>query len=118
MVHTHVTLEGNYMQILQKQFRQLAYLIMLLMGLGLLSSCAAPNPQKAAECSRLLAIASNDLMAAKAKGLSGTFELTKAAGLISAAKIQLQFNKYPNCIDKAIRARKFIRQAELEHSKH
>lgn len=105
------------MHILKKQSRTLVSLFIVLIGFGLLSSCAAPNPQKAAECSRLLAIASRELKAAQAKGLSGTFELTKAVGLMSAAKIQLQFNKYPNCIDKAIRARKFIQQAEANSKK-
>lgn len=86
----------------------------LLVGSGLVTSCAAPNPKKAAECSRLLSIATRELEAAKAKGLSGTVALTKATALISAAQIQLQFNKYPNCIDKAIRARRFIRMSATE----
>lgn len=106
------------MHILQKQTKRLVFLLIMLTGFGLLAACAAPNPQQAAECSRMLAIADHEFEAAQARGLNGTFELTKAAGLISAAKIQLQFNKYPNCIDKAIRARKFIRQAETKSKKH
>lgn len=106
------------MQSPHNPIKPLVYFLIVVLGTGLLSACAAPNPQKAAECSRLLAIASRDLEAAKAKGLSSTFELTKAAALISAAKIQEQFNKYPNCIDKAIRARKFIQQAEIKSTKH
>lgn len=102
------------MQSLHKHVKSLLYFLTIMVGFSLLSACAAPNPQKAAECSRLLAIAGHEFEAAKARGLSGTFELTKAAGLISAAKIQLQFNKYPNCINKAIRARKFIHQAEAQ----
>lgn len=106
------------MQLLRKHTRRLLYILTVMVGFSLLSACAAPNPGKAAECSRLLALAGHDFEAAKARGLSGTFELTKAAALISAAKIQLQFNKYPNCINKAIRAREFIHQAEVKGAKH
>jgi len=45
---------------------------------------------------------------AKAKGFDGTVEYTKAASLLGAAKIQFEFGKYPNCIDKVQRARAYI----------
>ena len=45
---------------------------------------------------------------AKAKGLGGTWEITKAATLLTGAKIQSEFGKYPNCVDKVRRARAFI----------
>ncbi|MEJ2359997.1 MAG: hypothetical protein P8Z75_01020 [Gammaproteobacteria bacterium] len=106
------------MQSLHKHVKSLLYFLTIMVGFSLLSACAAPNAQQAAECSRMLSIATHELEAAKARGFSSTVSLTKATALISAAKIQEQFNKYPNCIDKAVRARKFIRLAEQENKKH
>lgn len=105
------------MQSLRNRIKLLFCFIGILIGSGLISACAAPNPQKAAECSRLLSIATRELEAAKAKGFSSTVSLTKATALISAAKIQQQFDKYPNCINKAIRARKFIRLSASENKR-
>lgn len=45
---------------------------------------------------------------AKAKGLGGTWEITKAATLLTGARIQSGFGKYPNCVDKVRRARAYI----------
>lgn len=88
--------------------------VILVLGSLIVTGCAAPNPVLAAECGRLLSIASNELEAAKAKGLTSSVSLTKAAALISAAKIQQQFDKYPNCINKAERARQFIKISARE----
>lgn len=81
---------------------------------GVLAGCAAPNPRLAGECERMLSIAESHLAAAKARGFSSSINITKAAGLISGAKIQQQFNKYPNCINKAQRAIKFINLSKLK----
>ena len=62
----------------------------------------------AAECENGLKAASRELDLAKAKGLGGTVEITKAGTLLTGAKIQSEFGKYPNCIDKVRRARAFI----------
>jgi len=61
-----------------------------------------------AACESGLKQAFHELDLAKAKGLGGTWEITKAATLLSGAKIQSEFGKYPNCIDKVRRARAFI----------
>jgi hypothetical protein len=37
---------------------------------------------------------------------------TKAASLLSAASIQQEFGKYPNCVDKVRRARYYIEQSQ------
>lgn len=79
-----------------------------------LAGCAAPNPQLAAQCEYKLKVAEQMLSDAKAKGLSDAAEITKATALISAAHIQLQFNKYPNCINKAERAMQFIRATKAK----
>jgi hypothetical protein len=81
---------------------------------GIITGCAAPNPKQSAACERLLSIAEKELDAAKAKGLSSSVSITKAVALISAARIQQQFDKYPNCINKAERARKFIKASASE----
>ena len=81
---------------------------------GALAGCAAPNLKLAGECERMLSIAESRLAAAKAKGFSSGVSITKATALISAARIQQQFDKYPNCIDKAKRAIEFINLSKLK----
>lgn len=53
-----------------------------------------------------------ELDIAKVNGLGGTVEYSKAATLLTGAKIQQQFHKYPNCVDKTTRARNFIRESK------
>ena len=82
-----------------------------------LSACAgAPlHPNQARECAAGLSMAYAELDRARANGFDGTVEWTKAAGLLTAAKIQQQFGKYPNCIDKVRRARYYIHRAQAPH---
>lgn len=79
-----------------------------------LSGCAGPpeNASVAHQCERGLQVAYNELDFAKAEGFDGTVDWTKAASLLSAAKIQEEFGKYPGCIDKVRRARYYIRQSQ------
>jgi len=73
------------------------------------AGCAGnPNSSLAAQCEDGLKVAYRELDFAKANGFDGTVEYSKAAGLLTAAKVQQQFGKYPNCIDKVRRARAFI----------
>ncbi|AOU97236.1 hypothetical protein BI364_03800 [Acidihalobacter yilgarnensis] len=83
----------------------------------LLSACAgAPLHQNQAnECSDGLRTAYSELEQARAHGFDGSVEWTKAAGLLTAAKVQQQFGKYPNCINKVRRARYYIHQAQMPH---
>ena len=60
------------------------------------------------QCTETLAAAEADLDKAKADGLSDAVSISKAAGLIAAAAVQKQFEKYEGCVDKAQRARAFI----------
>lgn len=82
-----------------------------------LNACAgAPlRPNQARECASGLSTAYAELDRARAHGFDGTVDWTKAAGLLTAAKIQQQFGKYPNCIDKVRRARFYIHQAQAPH---
>jgi len=85
-------------------------------GLTLLAAftagCAGdPNSSQAAQCDDGLRVAYKELDYAKANGFDGTVEVTKAASLLGAAKIQQEFGKYPNCIDKVHRARAYLAQS-------
>lgn len=75
-----------------------------------IAGCAGnPASSLAQQCHDGLAVANQELDYAKTKGLDGTVEYAKAASLLGAAKIQSEFGKYPNCIDKVRRARAYIR---------
>lgn len=85
--------------------------------IGIAGSVAAcPGPPRdtdlAQQCRSGLKVAYEELDFAKAKGFSGTVALTKAASLLSAASIQQEFGKYPNCVDKVGRARYYIEQSQ------
>jgi hypothetical protein len=62
----------------------------------------------AKQCEDGLRAANKELDFAKAKGLGGTVEFSKAASLLAGAKIQSEFHKWPNCVDKVRRARRFL----------
>ena len=78
-----------------------------------LSGCAgAPkNPELASQCDKGLTSAYEELDYAKTKGFDGSVNWTKAASLLSAAKVQQQFGKYTNCLDKVKRARYYIKES-------
>lgn len=61
-----------------------------------------------AACENGLKRASHELDVARSKGLGGTWEIAKAATLLTGARIQSEFGKYPNCVDKVRRARAFL----------
>jgi len=83
----------------------------------LASGCASnPDSSLAEQCHSGLNAAYSELDYAKTVGLDGTVEYTKAASLLGAAKIQYEFGKYPNCIDKVNRARAFIRRSKADGS--
>jgi len=81
--------------------------------LGMLIAGCAGNapPGQVNACKNGLSQAYSEFERAKADGFGGAVAMTKAGSLLSAAKIQQQFEKYPNCIDKVKRARHYIRQA-------
>ncbi|MFC1602588.1 hypothetical protein ACFL3U_03360 [Pseudomonadota bacterium] len=75
--------------------------------------CAGnPNSSLAKQCDNGLTIAYEELDYAKTQGVSGTVEYTKAASLLTAAKVQSEFGKYPNCIEKVSRARAYIKKSQ------
>ncbi len=75
-------------------------------------ACAGnPGSALAEQCSNGLSTAYDELSTAKASGFNETTEWAKAASLLTAAKVQYEFEKYPNCIDKVNRARVYISRA-------
>ena len=75
-----------------------------------LAACAGDRADRGLgpSCASGLSAATKELKAAKAAGFSDSLEWTKAASLISAAKVQEQFGEYQNCVQKTRNARRFI----------
>ena len=71
-----------------------------------------PSSAVAQQCSDGLSQAYNELDISKADGFDGTVNYTKAASLLTAAKVQEEFGHYPNCIEKVMRARAFIAKSK------
>ena len=80
----------------------------------LLCACAGPptNPDLARQCEQGLSAAYTEMDYAKTTGFDGSVDWTKAASLLSAARIQKEFGKYPNCVNKVARARYYIQQSQ------
>lgn len=89
--------------------------IATIMGIAV-SIAACPGPPRdidlVQKCETGLDVAYDELDFAKANGFSGTVAWTQAASLLSAASIQKEFGKYPNCVDKVRRARYYIAQSQ------
>lgn len=76
-----------------------------------IGACAGnPGSPLAQRCSGGLAAAQSELNTARVNGFGSTVNWSKAASLLSAAKVQYQFEHYPNCIDKVQRARAYLRR--------
>ena len=96
----------------------LATLLRLVLIIGIVAVAAgcsgAPKDlELARQCSDGLDTAYKELDFAKAKGFGGTVDWTKAASLLSAASVQKEFAKYPNCVDKVRRARYYIEKSQI-----
>jgi hypothetical protein len=94
---------------------QRAVIVAAMLGvLGAIGACQGPPKDSAlaSQCESGLKVAYEELNFAKANGFGGTVDWTKAASLLSAASIQQEFGKYPNCVDKVKRARYYIGQSQ------
>jgi hypothetical protein len=86
---------------------------LLVLSAALIGACSGnPGGSQAQACKNGLSTAYKELDLAETEGFGGTVEYTKAAGLLTAAKVQYEFEKYPNCIDKVGRARAYIRRSK------
>jgi hypothetical protein len=85
----------------------------ILPAILMVAACAGnPGGATAQRCSTGLDTAFRELDLAKAEGFGGTVDWAKAASLLAAAKVQSEFEHYPNCIEKVDRARVYIRQSK------
>ncbi len=77
-----------------------------------LAACGGDQPiSKVKSCENLISQAYSAIEQAKADGFGDAVDLTKAGSLLSAAKVQQQFERYDGCIDKATRAKYYADQA-------
>lgn len=90
---------------------------LILIALVALSGCSSEpyRPGMEAKCRSGLSAAYDDLSFARSKGFGGTVDYAKAAALLSAAKIQQQFDEYDNCVEKVMAARRFIEESQEAH---
>lgn len=84
-------------------------------AIAVLSGCSSipadsndPEHKLALQCDQGLDKAYAELDFAKANGFGGSWEYTKAASLLGAAKVQSGFGGYNGCIEKAASARAYI----------
>ncbi len=78
-----------------------------------ISGCATvQSAQLAYRCHINLSTANTELEQAKENGYGRSVSWTKAASLITAAKIQQQFEQYPTCINKSARALYYISRSK------
>ncbi|MFL0811211.1 MAG: hypothetical protein K6L76_12410 [Agarilytica sp.] len=75
-----------------------------------LSGCAAKTAYRES-CGSEVNAAWNELEAAKAKGLAGSVNYTKALGLISLAKSMQTIENFDNCVRHAKKARYYAAQS-------
>jgi hypothetical protein len=86
---------------------------LMICSLFVVAGCAGnPNSSLARQCENGLSAAYQELDFAKSQGLGGTVEYSKAVGLLTAAKVQSEFGKYPNCVEKVGRARAYIGRSQ------
>ncbi len=97
-------------------FQKYSSIIFLVVLALLLASCAGttPKPRLANQCHQGLNAGFSELDLAKANGFSGSVSWAKAATLLSTAKIQQQFDKFPNCVNKIKRARYYIQVSQQQ----
>lgn len=76
----------------------------------LLAGCAGKTHNRES-CKAQIDQAWAELDLARAEGFSGTVSYGKALTLISAAKTQQQFEGYDGCVEKAQKARFYIRES-------
>ena len=95
--------------------RFLLVLLLLFILLSVAACAGKPTGASAQVCTNRLAEAEQAFNAAEwGSSAANILNQTRAASLLSAAKIQREFGRYPNCIDKVERARYYISLLEQE----
>jgi hypothetical protein len=75
-----------------------------------LAGCAAKTAYRAS-CADQLDAAWRELDIAKVEGFSGTVSYSKALTLLTGAKTEQQFERFPGCTEKAEKARFYIQES-------
>ncbi len=83
----------------------------IVLSVGLAACTRKFDAEQHEACARGIEAGYVALKKAEDLDLGGTVQWTKAASLLSAAKVQLQFERYPNCLDKVARARAYLKSA-------
>jgi len=90
-------------------------LIMAVLMTGTLAGCSS-SPTKpvedlalAKQCDKNLDLGYKELNFSSTNGFGGSWEYTKAASLLGAAKVQSGFGSYHGCIEKVKTARSYIK---------
>jgi len=65
----------------------------------------------AKQCDKSIDAGYRELNFSNANGFGGSWEYTKAASLLGAAKVQSGFGSYTGCIEKVKTARSYIKQS-------
>lgn len=87
--------------------------LLILAPLFALAACTSGRTDDLKDaCRSGIDVADRELLDARAKGFRGGVDITQAASLIAAAKVQYEFKRYPNCVDKVRRARIHIAKAQ------
>ncbi|WP_152222410.1 hypothetical protein [Pseudomonas sp. SCB32] len=76
----------------------------------LLAGCSGSSVNRES-CATELNAAWKELDLAKAEGFAGTVSYSKAFTLITAAKTEQQVESYEGCLDKASKARYYIKES-------
>lgn len=79
---------------------------------GLTACAGQPSNRLDLSCSRSIDRAYEELDFANSKGFSGSVAWSKAASLLAAAKVQQQLESYEGCLEKAEKARFYIKQSQ------
>ena len=93
--------------------KSLFKLLAVTVTVTLISGCAAVhNTQLAYRCHENITSVSLELNNAKKDGFDQSSAWTRAAALLSAARINQQIEEFPNCINKSARARYYISRSQ------
>lgn len=82
----------------------------LIAAAALLAGCSGTTVNRDS-CANELNAAWHELDLAKAEGFAGTVSYSKALTLITAAKTEQQVESYGGCLDKASKARFYIKES-------
>jgi len=92
-------------------------LMVSIVAIGIVGCSSAPKKPPAEElalaeqCDKGIDVGYKELNFSNANGFGGSWEYTKAASLLGAAKVQSGFGSYDGCIEKVRTARTYIKES-------